>query len=174
MPGCRMTDDHDSATDRDEDDGQQSPTVERTYVFGDPPPADVYYREQCEDGETRVHETRDAIEMPASTVRVDIEERYEPGITRRKLAAVPGVFGALGLVVAATPITILWLTNVEGYAFSAIGSYGSLDLIFAGPIVLLECVFVLLLLVQLRRTHQLRADARMSPLEQPIEDHERE
>jgi uncharacterized membrane protein len=118
---------------------RQSGSSGKIRFYNEPPAADSYYYEYFDGGMVLTHETREAVGSPENAVRVEVDERYEPGFSREKLAAAQTtgknlLTSALVNVLIAIIIVYTVVTNAQA-VLSADISISTLNWIFDGLVV---------------------------------------
>jgi uncharacterized membrane protein len=119
---------------------RQSGSSGKIRFYNEPPAADSYYYEYFDGGMVLTHETREAVGSPENAVRVEVDERYEPGFSREKLAAAQTTVknlltSALVNVLIAIIVVLTVVTNAQA-VLSADASISTLNWIFDGLVVL--------------------------------------
>lgn len=108
--------------------------------YNEPPAPDSYYYEYFDGGMVLTHETRNGVGSPENAVRVEVDERYEPGFSREKLAATQTTVknlltSALVNVLIASIIVYTVVTNAQ-VVLSADASLSIVNWILSGLFVL--------------------------------------
>lgn len=119
---------------------QQSGSSGEIRFYNDPPASDSYYYEYFDGGMVLTHETRDDVGSPENAVRVEVDERYEPGFSREKLAATQMTVknlltSALVNVLIAIIVVFIIITNAQ-VILSADASMSMVNWILSGLFVL--------------------------------------
>ncbi|WP_154020018.1 hypothetical protein [Halococcus sediminicola] len=121
-------------------DSRQS-GFEKIRFYNEPPAPDSYYYEYFDGGMVLTHETRNDVGSAENAVRVEVDERYEPGFSREKLAATQTTVknlltSALVNVLIASIIVYTIVTNAQ-VVLSADASLSIVNWILSGLFVLI-------------------------------------
>jgi hypothetical protein len=119
---------------------QQSGSSGKIRFYSEPPAADIYYYEYFDGGMVLTHETRGAVGSAENAVRVEVDERYEPGFSREKLTAAQTtakhlLTSTLVNVLIAIIVVFTVVTNAQ-VVLSADASISTLNWILDGLVVL--------------------------------------
>jgi hypothetical protein len=153
---------------------RQSTSSGKIRFYAEPPAADVYYYEYFDGGMVLTHETREAVGSLENAVRVEVDERYEPGFSREKLAAAQTTVkslltSALVTVLIAIFVVFTVVTNAQ-VVLSADASISTVDWILDGLVVLVGGYVLVREIQRFKNLYQLQAIGRsLSVIDQPEE-----
>lgn len=127
-------------TDTEQSASRQSGSSGKIRFYNEPPAPDSYYYEYFDGGMVLTHETRDDVGSPENAVRVEVDERYDPGFSREKLAATQTTVknlltSALVNVLIAIIVVFTVVTNAQ-VVLSADASISIVNWVLSGLFVL--------------------------------------